>query len=246
MSLTAIVREVEIALASGVLSILDPCVIPILCVFSAWVGATTLDVKRIRNRKNIVAQIFPGFVMWFMPGLFLYELLLAVPATSPGSWAWSVQSAVRIAGGCLVVLMGLYVTGFIPKLNYLEDILFHVGEDGRTGCPWFIPFLAGAGLAAGWSPCPGNAFTSMLLFAATAGNLASGVILMSVYLAGLCVMLLLAGLAFYQFFDIFHPEATVTRVLGTIFGLLLIVFGISNVINKLYIMIPDIGSIIPV
>jgi cytochrome c-type biogenesis protein len=127
------------------------------------------------------------------------------------------------AGGVLIILLGISFTGIInlPFLQIEKRFELRKKPLGYMGS-----FLVGVAFAAGWTPCIGPILSTILLYASTSKNFTTGVLLLSIYSAGLGVPFLLSSLAFNSFLSAFEKIKRYMRVITIVSGLFLIGIGI--------------------
>ena len=86
--------------------------------------------------------------------------------------------------------------------------------------------LVGVAFAAGWTPCIGPILASILVVAASSGQVGEGVGLLAVYSLGLGVPFLLSGLLFHQFLSAFKRFRKHIRLIEIGTGVMLMVVGV--------------------
>jgi len=96
---------------------------------------------------------------------------------------------------------------------------------------YFGTFIVGLAFAAGWTPCIGPILASILMIAATSGQVGEGVALLSVYSLGLGVPFLISGLLFHQFLVAFNKFRKYIRLVEIGTGVMLMAVGIMLMFN---------------
>jgi cytochrome c-type biogenesis protein len=86
-------------------------------------------------------------------------------------------------------------------------------------------FLVGSGFALGWSPCIGPILATILTVAASRETALQGVVLLTIYSAGLAVPFLIAGWSIEHFFQAFSRIRRHFRKLEIASGLMLVGVG---------------------
>ena len=99
-----------------------------------------------------------------------------------------------------------------------------------------LPLMLGMLFAAGWSPCIGPILSSILLFAAQAGNIAKAAFLLGAYSLGLGIPFLLVGLFFDKtepllrwFKQHAHGVKITAGLLIIFFGILMVTAGLTSI-----------------
>ena len=228
------------ALLSGVLSFLSPCVLPLIPSYVSFItGISFEDFKtgdRSRIRKLTIINS-SAFVL----GFSTVFILLGVSSTYIGKFFAVYYDQIRIIGGIIIILFGLYVMGVL-KLNFLAlDKRIHLQSKPRG---YFGAFIVGLTFGAGWTPCIGPILGSILLIASTTGSAMQGFKLLVVYSAGLAIPFVTTALLINTFLSHFSAIQKYMRLIMILSGLLLIGFGIillTDNVSLLLGMAPDLG-----
>lgn len=172
-----------VAFAAGFVSFLSPCVWPLVPAYLSYVSGVPYEDLGSNTRRVVTTTAV------FVGGFSLMFALYGASVGYLGGLLAEYRRGIEIVGGILVMLMGLALIGFAPRL---------FGREARVGFPVRRASLIGAGLAGGvfaigWTPCIGPVLTAVLLFAATQGS-AGGSLLLLVYGIGLGIPFLLSGL----------------------------------------------------
>lgn len=236
-------KDVSFSLAflAGILSFLSPCVFPLVPSYVSFITGISFedltgsaDRRRVRNLTitNSLAFIF-GFSAIFIS--------LGASSSAVGQMLFRYQEWIRIIGGILVIIFGLFISGFL-NLNFLmKDKKIHLSgrPAGYAGA-----FIIGMTFAAGWTPCIGPILGSILLYASSKGSAVYGIKLLAVYSLGLAVPFFVSALAMNSFLSYSKKLQRYMRAIMIISGLLLIVFGImllTNRLRELTGLLPDFG-----
>lgn len=230
-----------LSFAAGVLSFLSPCVLPLVPSYVSFITGisfedlkTGLDRKRIRflTITNSLAFIF-GFSVVFMA--------LGASSSAIGSFLFKYQNWIRITGGILVIIFGLFVAGFL-RIDFLSrERKMHL-----SGKPagYIGTFLIGMTFAAGWTPCIGPILGTILLYASSKASAFYGFKLLAVYSLGLALPFFISSLAFNSFLSYSRRINRFMRVIMIASGVLLIAFGLmllTNRVKELSGLLPSFG-----
>ncbi|WP_316668762.1 cytochrome c biogenesis protein CcdA [uncultured Propionibacterium sp.] len=226
-----------IALLAGIVSFASPCFLPIVPVYVGYVAQGRDGAAGSRRRAAAGALLFvAGFSAVFMA---LWASLGALSELLVGH-----RQLLRIAGGALLVLMGLYVTGLV-RLGPLEASsrpLLRAHRSPRH--PGLASLLLGVGFGAGWTPCIGPILGGIIGLARMSSSAGRGALLMVVYCLGLGIPFVLVAAGASRLCDRLdwfrrHHVAT-SRVCGA----LLVVAGfliITNLFERLAGRLPVLG-----
>ena len=230
-----------LAFLAGFLSFLSPCVLPLVPSYVSFITGISfedltggVDKKRIRHLTitNSLSFIF-GFSAVFMA--------LGASSSAIGKILFEYQEWIRIVGGILIIIFGLFVAGFLKMDFLMRDRKLHLSGKpmGYVGT-----FLVGMTFAAGWTPCIGPILGTILLYASTQGSALSGIKLLAAYSLGLALPFFISSLAINSFLSYSRRLMKYMRGIMITSGLLLILFGImllTNRVRELTSLMPDFG-----
>lgn len=157
-----------LAIGAGALSFLSPCVLPIFPAYMSYImGISVKELQGNKNRK-IVRQLF-AHSFFFLLAVSLVFLSLGASASFLGQWAQKLLVGdsgllIQRIAGVFIIIMGLFIAGWIQIPSLMKERRFHYTKKpaGYVGT-----FFIGLGFAAGWTPCIGPIFGSILLLAAS-------------------------------------------------------------------------------
>lgn len=165
-------------------------------------------------------------------------MLWGASSSAAGQILFQYQAWIRIIGGILIIIFGLFISGFL-KLDFLmRERKVHLG--GKPA-GYIGTFAIGMTFAAGWTPCIGPILGSILLFASAKGSAVYGIKLLSVYSLGLAAPFFISSLAINSFLSYSKKFQKYMRVIMIISGILLIAFGVIMLTNRL----KDIAGLFP-
>ena len=180
----------SLAAVAGVVSFSSPCVLPLLPGYVSYVsGLSSPDGAGGRERRRVMLG-----ALLFVVGFAAVFTVLGAAASAVGFLLRRNLDVINVAGGAVVIALGLAMTGVlrIPVLH--REARFDLGRMG-TGPGSALPL--GAAFAFGWTPCVGPVLASILTVAASAADLGRGALLLLAYALGLGVpfLALAAGVA---------------------------------------------------
>jgi len=229
------------AFIAGILSFLSPCVLPLLPSYVSFItGISFEDLTGGVDRRRITFLTITNSLA-FIAGFSTVFIALGVSSSVIGSLLFQYLDVIRIIGGVLVIILGLFIAGFL-KLDFLmKDKKLRLGGKpaGYAGT-----FIIGMTFAAGWSPCIGPILGTILVYAGSKGSMMYGLKLLAVYSLGLAVPFFLSAVAINAFLSYSRKLARYMRVVMIISGLVLIVFGIMLLTDQVRVLsqlFPDIG-----
>lgn len=231
----------SLSFLAGVLSFLSPCVMPLVPSYVSFITGISFEDLTGESDRARVRFLTITNSLAFILGFSAIFMSLGASSSAIGRFLFDYQESIRIIGGILIIIFGLFVMGFL-KMDFLSrEKKFHLS--GRpTG--YVGAFLIGMTFAAGWTPCIGPILGSILLYASTKGSAAYGIKLLAVYSLGLAIPFFISSLAFNSFLSYSKKIQKYMRVIMIISGALLIIFGIMLLMNKvsqLTGLFPDFG-----
>ncbi|MBW2267536.1 MAG: cytochrome c biogenesis protein CcdA [Deltaproteobacteria bacterium] len=226
-----------LAFAAGLLSVLSPCVLPLMPAYLSLIsGITVEELQEHEDDGTLRARVMRacgGFVL----GFSLVFVLLGVGAVSFGRVVrgfhvdvFGVEVGFTQVMGCIVILLGLHLAGLTPIRVLYRDTRpqFNLNHYGfPAAC------LVGAAFALGWSPCIGPILASILSLAAVKESALEGAALLTLYSAGLAVPFLLAGWSIEAFFAGFARIKQHFRKLEIGSGIILVGVGMLLLTDRL-------------
>src|SRR5690625_485851 len=178
------------ALGAGALSFLSPCVLPIYPAYLSYI--TGISVKEIQGKRDArIRKKLLTHSAFFLIGVSLIFISLGIGATFLGQWIQGLLVGdsgllIQRIAGLFIILMGLFVGGWIQLPSLMKEKRFQVR---KSGVGYLGSFFLGLGFAAGWTPCIGPIFSSILFLAAS--NPTQGVLYTFMYVIGIVTPFLL-------------------------------------------------------
>jgi len=158
---------------------------------------------------------------------------LGATASYFGKLFFRYQEIIRIAGGLLIVVLGIHLTGLI-RIAFL-DIEKRIPLNKK---PLHVlgTFFVGMAFGVGWTPCIGPLLGSILVIAGSRETVHQGVILLAIYSAGLAIPFIILS-AFIHLLIKFVKRATrAVKYFNALAGTLLILMGLLLLTNKLNLL----------
>ncbi|MBV8079676.1 MAG: cytochrome c biogenesis protein CcdA [Actinobacteria bacterium] len=178
-------EKLPVAFLAGLISVVTPCVLPLVPGYLSAVSA--VEVDRLGDRgagRRIVASSAP-----FIAGFTAVFVVLGAGAAAIASVVTK-ETQTQIAGFALVVI-GLAFAGLLPwpERAVAPGMLQRARRGGSA-------LLLGGAFAVCAAPCIGTVLASILVLASSSGTIARAVVLLLAYSLGLGAAFVLAGVAF--------------------------------------------------
>jgi cytochrome c-type biogenesis protein len=228
------------AFLGGILSFLSPCVLPLIPSYVSFITGMSFEEFKTGDKAK-VRKVTLIHSSAFVLGFSTVFILLGVFSSVVGKFMAVYYDHIRIIGGSLIILMGLYVMGIIKLdfLSYEKRVHLQSKPKGHFGS-----YIVGLTFGAGWTPCIGPILGSVLLVASTSGSAVHGFWLLLAYSLGLAVPFLITAMAINSFLSHFSAIQKYMRLIMILSGLLLIAFGVIMLTDNLPMLLsiaPDFG-----
>jgi len=229
--------DLLLAFAAGILSVLSPCVLPLMPAYLSLISGISVEEMQSGETDSVARRRVMSACLGFVAGFSVVFILMGAGAVAVGhvlrTWrgeVFGIEFGLSQIAGVAVILLGLHMAGISPIRALYRDTRFQF-RMGRYRA--LSAGLVGAGFALGWSPCIGPILAGILTVAGHRETLLEGVGLLSVYSAGLGVPFLLAGWSIEHFFRAFARIKQHFRKLEIASGLILVVVGVLIVTGEL-------------
>jgi len=221
-----------IAFTAGILSFVSPCVLPLIPSYLTYI--TGLSFKQL-DEEHPTAKVRMTVLLHSICFIIGFSVVFVLLGAIAGIASSKFQSHLREGlewvekiGGLLIFLFGVHMTGLLHFGVLLGEkrVQLHEKPSG-----YFGTFIVGLAFAAGWTPCIGPILASILMIAATSGQVGEGIGLLSVYSLGLGLPFLISGLLFHQFLVAFNRFRKYIRLVEIGTGVMLMAVGIMLMFN---------------
>lgn len=214
--------SVGLAFLAGLASFFSPCVFSLVPAYIGYLGGRSMASaeagKLAQRRKTFLHGI--AFVLGFS---FVF-ISLGIAFSALSQFFYQTRDILAKAGGVIIILFGLHMTGLIhiPFLEYELRPQSKLGEGGS----FLSSFLMGIFFSAGWSPCVGPTLGLILTLAIERANIGQGLVLLSVYSAGMAIPFLAAALGVGWVTHILRKHNKAMQIAQVMMGVILIIVGV--------------------
>ena len=171
-----------------------------------------------------------SFSLSFVFGFSTVFVILGASATLLSSLVYEFLDILRIAGGIIIIIFGIHFMQII-QISFLNREMRYQIESYRPGVVG--SYVIGLSFAFGWTPCIGPILGSVLSIAASSETVTYGIVLLMLYSAGLGIPFLIAAYAINSFMKFLSRIRNYIRLIEIFTGLLLILFGILILTNRI-------------
>jgi cytochrome c-type biogenesis protein len=207
--------DLPVAFLAGLVSIITPCVLPLVPGYLSAVSAVEADRLGEAGVGRRVAMASIPFVL----GFTAVFVALGAGAAALGGLL-DLNRRAELAGLILIVL-GLAFLGLLPWPERLVAPGLLTGARRRGSGA-----LLGAAFAVCAAPCIGTVLASVLVLAGNTETALRGSLLLAAYSAGLGIAFVLAAVAFVRAMSAFRWLRDQYQVIRAISGAALIVLGL--------------------
>ncbi|MGB9735378.1 MAG: cytochrome c biogenesis CcdA family protein [bacterium] len=221
--------SIFIAFIAGLFSFVSPCVLPIIPSYITYITGLSFEDFDKEQDKALVRRITIIHSLLFILGFTMVFVALGASATAIGNLFSRYKDVIRIAGGIIVILFGIHITGLI-NLKFLESekkVRLKSKPAGYLGT-----LLVGITFGAGWTPCIGPILGAILYLAMNMKTVYSGIVLLTSYSLGLGVPFFLSSLAINSFLVYLKRFRKYVKAVTIASGVFLIIIGALLVSNR--------------
>lgn len=237
-----------VAFAAGVISFASPCCLPLVPAYLGYMVGATGAADRRRSLFHGLAFV-SGFTVVFVA---FWASLGVIGYVLADNARW-----LQVAGGVVLVVMGLQVAGVInlralwrdtrplPAMSGMATASTGTMALGGPGAGGVLPAgaagapgygrsaLFGVAFAAGWSPCIGPILGGIIGLASATASVAVGTTLLLAYAAGLAVPFLAVAMGATWVATRLGWVSRHHHAVSLVSGALLVVLGVLMITNLL-------------
>ncbi|MCW1927493.1 cytochrome c biogenesis CcdA family protein [Bhargavaea beijingensis] len=187
---TSILLAMILALGAGAISFLSPCVLPLFPAYLSYItGISTMELQD-QPTAPIRRKLLSHSIV-FLLGIAVIFMSLGAGSTFIGQWGLGLLTGntgmfIQQIAGILIVFMGFLVGGWLQIPGFMRERRLQISKSGTS---YAGTFVVGIGFAAGWTPCIGPIFASILLL--SAAQPAQGMVYTALYVLGFSIPFLL-------------------------------------------------------
>jgi cytochrome c-type biogenesis protein len=216
-----------ISFTAGILSFFSPCVLPLIPSYLTYITGLSFGQLKEAHPSTKVRMTVLLHSLTFIAGFSAVFISLgALAGIASSAFQTQMQQGlmwIQKIGGVLIFLFGVHMSGLFHFGILLGEkrVQIHSKPSGFVGT-----FLVGLAFAAGWTPCIGPILGAILTLAAgSSGGAGRGILLLTVYSAGLGIPFLVSGLLFHTFLAFFNRFRKHIRIMEIFTGILLMIVG---------------------
>lgn len=172
-----------LAFGAGVLSFISPCCLPLYPSYISYITGVSVSQLTDKSQPMQIRRATMIHTLFFILGFSVIFYALGFSVSWLGRFFQEYQDMIRMLGGVLIAVMGLFLMGVFKPSFMMREVRFGALQKRRLG--YIGSFLIGVGFAAGWTPCVGPILASVLTLSFT--DPASGLGYITAYTLGFAI-----------------------------------------------------------
>ena len=220
------------AFASGIISFLSPCVLPLVPGYVSYICGYSLGRQEQASGDRSIRETLAvlGLSLNFVLGFSTVFIAFGASATTIGRWLSYYSYEANIVGGIIIIIFGIFLSG-LSRIGWLEREFRYYGN--LPGGRGLSAYLLGLAFAFGWTPCIGPILGAILTMGASSTLVSDGTALLAFYSLGLGMPFILAALFTERFMHHAKLLKKHGRILQIITGGILILMGVAMITGYL-------------
>lgn len=172
-----------LAFGAGVLSFISPCCLPLYPSYISYITGVSVSQLTDQSQPLQIRWATMIHTLFFILGFSMIFYALGFSVSWLGRLFQEYQDTIRMLGGVLIAVMGLFLLGVFKPTFMMRDVRIGALQKRRMG--YIGSVLVGMGFAAGWTPCVGPILASVLTLSLT--DPASGLGYITAYTLGFAI-----------------------------------------------------------
>lgn len=220
------------AFLAGLFSFFSPCILPLVPAYFTFIAGVSMDDLNRPSTTGTHRKIILS-TLAFVIGFSVIFIALGATAAYFSVLLRGAEVYIRIAGGVMIILLGLHLMGVV-RFHALEaEKRIHLN---RKPVHFFGAVLIGMAFGAGWSPCIGPLLGSILILAGNQDTVAQGVRLLTLFSAGMALPFMILSVAVHFLIGFVRRATRTIRWINMGAGILLVATGVLLVTDKLRLL----------
>lgn len=223
------IASLFVSLFMGIVSFASPCILPLIPSYISYITGISFDelTGTDARKQNMTTTLLHSLV--FVAGFTVVFVVLGATASLLGQIMIEYLKAIRIFGGILLVVLGLFVSDVVPIPFLQQEAKLRL----KTRPAGFLgTFLVGVIFAAGWTPCTGPFLAAALMQAAQSETMGTGMVFLAFYSLGIGIPFILSAVAISAFLSSFQKVKRYFHAIKIASGIILVIMGILLITDK--------------
>ena len=220
-----------VAFMGGIFTFFASCLLPLVPTYIAYLAGTSLselsDSEKSRKYKTTILYNSLAFVLGFL----LVFILFGLTASTLGYVFNSYRLLIQIIGGVALIILGLFVLGFIKPFVLLKEKRLKLPVN-LTKFKLVNSFLFGITFGFAWTPCVGPILATILFWASQSETILKGTALLFMFGLGMGLPFILIGLLSDKLLPVVRRFKYLTIISQLLSGVLLVLMGLVLISGK--------------
>lgn len=169
---------VWLAFWAGFVSFISPCCLPLYPTYISIITGMSISQLKDKQNKKEVRWKTMTHALCFLAGISVVFYTLGLSTALLGSFLITYRDLIRQVSAIFILVMGLVLMGLFRSRVLAKEWKMSFGQQAGYGGS----FLCGMGFSAGWSPCIGPIFTTIISLSALEPR--TGIGMISAYCLG--------------------------------------------------------------
>lgn len=222
-----ILWKIIITFLGGNLSVLSPCILPILPGFIAYFSGLSLDQAKASRRKTILASLF------FSLGFILVFMLFGIITSGLSQFLLVNQILLGRLGGLIIMIFGFVQIGLIQSPILQKEYQLDNKIIPKNLPTYLSSLLIGILFAFSWTPCYGPIIGAIATYTAVSHTFWLGIFYFIIYSLGFTLPIILLAIFLDRLSQIIKNNQKIFRYSSIFSGILLILIGFLMLFNQL-------------
>jgi len=217
------------AFIAGVLSFFSPCILPLIPGYFTFITGYSLEELTAARQTGIRHKVVFSTAA-YVAGFSTVFVLLGASASLLGGLAYAYRDWIRVAGGLIIIVLGIHLTGFLRIRRLDLEKRLHLQ---KKPLHFLGTFFIGMAFAAGWSPCIGPLLGSILIIAGSQETVWHGMALLGVYSLGLGLWFVGISVFIHFVLSFLQRAKKILKYVNIVAGTVLILIGLALITDRM-------------
>lgn len=211
----------------GILSFFSPCILPILPIYLSMLSNSSVSSLKEDKNNFFKTSLFKNTLL-FSLGISTTFFILGSSVRFLSHFFKENKYILMIAGGILIIIMGLFYIGVIKSSLLNREKRFNMEVKDMKG---ITAYILGFTFSFGWTPCIGPILSSVLIMVSTSSSKLTGNLLIVAYTLGFILPFIITAIFYSKLFKFIDSMKSNMNIIKKIGGIILIVSGIFMTFN---------------
>lgn len=226
--------NILVAILAGALSVLSPCILPVLPSFFGYITGVSLSKPYTKLEKKTLYKKLLFNTVLFALGFSIIFILFGAVIGTVGQFLLHQRNILQQIAGVIIIVFGLQLTGILKLKTFLKEKKFELPEWIKH-TEYLRSFVTGICFAFGWSPCYGPIVGTIFTLALSKTDFWQAMLLFTFYSIGFVIPLLMLSILVGIFSVRIKKLSAISHYISIGAGFIVIFLGILLLTNQLNI-----------